>query len=248
MEENKTNLPSGWQRIQPLLDEGLLEWALERSKEFVKLMAYYRCAMMEIETKFNVLNEEFSLQYDRNPISSIKSRLKNLRSIQEKIKRRGLPFTLEAIEQNLNDVAGIRVICSFPEDVYMLADALLQQDDITLLQRKDYIANPKENGYRSLHLIVTVPIFLAYEKRLMKVEIQLRTIAMDFWATLEHQLRYKKDYAISPEMAQELKDCAEESAQLDMRMDALRKRVFQQSMDGTTSDALMTNHELPPQT
>ena len=248
MEENKTNLPSGWERIQPLLDEGLLEWALERSKEFVKLMAYYRCAMMEIETKFNVLNEEFSLQYDRNPISSIKSRLKNLRSIQEKIKRRGLPFTLEAIEQNLNDVAGIRVICSFPEDVYMLADALLQQDDITLLQRKDYIANPKENGYRSLHLIVTVPIFLAYEKRLMKVEIQLRTIAMDFWATLEHQLRYKKDYAISPEMAQELKDCAEESAQLDMRMDALRKRVFQQSMDGTTSDALMTNHELPPQT
>ncbi len=248
MEENKTNLPSGWGRIQPLLDEGLLEWALERSKEFVKLMAYYRCAMMEIETKFNVLNEEFSLQYDRNPISSIKSRLKNLRSIQEKIKRRGLPFTLEAIEQNLNDVAGIRVICSFPEDVYMLADALLQQDDITLLQRKDYIANPKENGYRSLHLIVTVPIFLAYEKRLMKVEIQLRTIAMDFWATLEHQLRYKKDYAISPEMAQELKDCAEESAQLDMRMDALRKRVFQQSMDGTTSDALMTNHELPPQT
>ena len=231
-----------------MLDEGLLEWALERSKEFVKLMAYYRCAMMEIETKFNVLNEEFSLQYDRNPISSIKSRLKNLRSIQEKIKRRGLPFTLEAIEQNLNDVAGIRVICSFPEDVYMLADALLQQDDITLLQRKDYIANPKENGYRSLHLIVTVPIFLAYEKRLMKVEIQLRTIAMDFWATLEHQLRYKKDYAISPEMAQELKDCAEESAQLDMRMDALRKRVFQQSMDGTTSDALMTNHELPPQT
>ena len=155
---------------------------------------------------------------------------------------------MEAIEQNLNDVAGIRVICSFPEDVYMLADALLQQDDITLLQRKDYIANPKENGYRSLHLIVTVPIFLAYEKRLMKVEIQLRTIAMDFWATLEHQLRYKKDYAISPEMAQELKDCAEESAQLDMRMDALRKRVFQQSMDGTTSDALMTNHELPPQT
>ena len=248
MEENKTNLPSGWGRIQPLLDGGLLEWALERSKEFVKLMAYYRCAMMEIETKFNVLNEEFSLQYDRNPISSIKSRLKNLRSIQEKIKRRGLPFTLEAIEQNLNDVAGIRVICSFPEDVYMLADALLQQDDITLLQRKDYIANPKENGYRSLHLIVTVPIFLAYEKRLMKVEIQLRTIAMDFWATLEHQLRYKKDYAISPEMAQELKDCAEESAQLDMRMDALRKRVFQQSMDGTTSDALIINHELPRQT
>ena len=218
-------------RIQPLLDEEVLNWAQQRTREYSKLMAYYKCAIMEIETKFNVLNEEFSLQYDRNPISSIKSRLKSIVSIKDKLDRRNLPFTLPSIEENLNDVAGIRVICSFPEDVYMLADALLKQDDITLISRKDYIANPKENGYRSLHLIVTVPIFLAHEKRIMKVEIQLRTIAMDFWASLEHQLRYKKDYTFTDEMAKELTYCAELSAQLDQRMDALRKQVLDSDTD-----------------
>ncbi|MBQ2817057.1 MAG: GTP pyrophosphokinase family protein [Clostridia bacterium] len=187
-------------------------------------MAYYRCAMMEIETKLNVLNEEFSLRYDRNPINSTKTRLKRMTSIKDKLDRRSLPFDLNSIEENLNDVAGVRVVCSFLEDVYMIADALLKQDDITLIRKKDYIKEPKENGYRSLHLIVTVPIFLAHEKRLMKVEIQLRTIAMDFWASLEHQLHYKKDIEFTNEMARELKYCAELSAQLDDRMDSLRQR------------------------
>ena len=203
----------------------------ERSKpimeKYSKLMAYYRCAMMEIETKFNVLNEEFSLQYDRNPISGMKSRLKSPVSINKKLESRNLPITVESIESNLNDVAGIRVICSFPEDVYMLADALTKQDDIVLVQKKDYIKNPKPNGYRSLHLIVSVPIFLAHEKRAMKVEIQLRTIAMDFWASLEHQLRYKKDVVFTEQMAEELFNCAELSAELDMRMDALRTIVHE---------------------
>ena len=179
---------------------------------------------MEIETKLNVLNEEFSLRYDRNPINSIKTRLKRMTSIKDKLDRRSLPFDLNSIEENLNDVAGVRVVCSFLEDVYMIADALLKQDDITLIRKKDYIKEPKENGYRSLHLIVTVPIFLAHEKRLMKVEIQLRTIAMDFWASLEHQLHYKKDVEFTDEMARELKYCAELSAQLDDRMDSLRQR------------------------
>ncbi len=196
-----------------------------RFHQFQKLMAYYRCAIMETTTKFNVLNEEFSLRYDRNPINGIKSRLKQLPSIKDKLDKKGLPFTLESIEKNLSDVAGIRVICSFPDDVYMLADALLKQDDITLISKKDYIANPKSNGYRSLHLIVTVPIFLAHEKRIMKVEIQLRTIAMDFWASLEHQLRYKKNAAFTDEMANELLCCAELSAELDARMGALRSAV-----------------------
>ena len=203
----------------------------ERSKpimeKYSKLMAYYRCAMMEIETKFNVLNEEFSLQYDRNPISGMKSRLKSAVSIKKKLESRNLPITVESIESNLNDVAGIRVICSFPEDVYMLADALTKQDDIVLVQKKDYIKNPKPNGYRSLHLIVSVPIFLAHEKRAMKVEIQLRTIAMDFWASLEHQLRYKKDVVFTEQMAEELINCAELSAEHDMRMDALRNIVHE---------------------
>ena len=122
-------------------------------------MAYYRCAMMEVSAKFNVLNEELSLQYDRNPIETIKTRLKSPESIVEKLQRRGYPFTVESIEKNLNDVAGVRVICSYTSDIYMLADAFIRQDDITLLERKDYIEDPKPNGYRSLHLIVEIPIF-----------------------------------------------------------------------------------------
>lgn len=192
---------------------------------YQKLMAYYRCAIMEISTKFNVLNEEFSLQYDRNPISNIKSRLKKVSSMKEKLEKNGHPFTLDSIENNLNDVAGIRVVCSFPDDVYMLANALVKQDDINLIAKKDYIKNPKPNGYRSLHLIVTVPIFLAREKRIMKVEIQLRTIAMDFWATLEHQLRYKKNIEFTDDVAKELFLCAKLSAELDSRMDALRDKI-----------------------
>ncbi len=197
----------------------------ETALKFQKLMAYYRCAIMEIETKFKVLNEEFSLQYDRNPINSIKTRLKKVPSILEKLERKNLPIEVEAIEENLNDIAGIRVVCAFPEDVYTLADALLKQDDITLICKKDYIEHPKENGYRSLHLIVAVPIFLENEKRIMKVEIQLRTIAMDCWASLEHQLRYKKDYDFTKEMERELFACAKMSTELDARMDRLRKEA-----------------------
>lgn len=200
------------------------DYSTENALTFNKLMAYYRCALMEIETKFNVLNEEYSLQHDRNPISSIKTRLKSPISIKEKLERNDFPVTTESIETNLSDVAGIRVICSFPEDVYALANALLRQDDIILVKKKDYIKNPKANGYRSLHLIVAVPIFLSCEKRIMHVEIQLRTIAMDFWASLEHQIRYKKDTEFTEEMMKELYECAKVSADLDMRMDTLRKK------------------------
>ena len=225
MSEKKFNEKQFRERMLSLADDQAIEWVQETTRKYVRLMAYYRCAMMEIETKFNVLNEEFSLQHDRNPISSIKTRLKSMPSIQEKLERKGLPMSLTAIEENLNDIAGVRVICSFPEDVQTLADALLKQDDIQLIERKDYISNPKPNGYRSLHLIVSVPIFLENEKRIMKVEIQLRTIAMDCWASLEHQLRYKKDFAFTDDMAAELSDCARLSAELDARMDALRQLV-----------------------
>jgi len=213
------------EQLNGVFSPDVIEWSKPIMQNFQKLMAYYRCAIMEIETKFNVLNEEFSLRYDRNPISSIKSRLKSLPSMRDKLERKNIPMSIIAIEENLNDVAGVRVICSFPDDVYLLANALLKQDDITLVEAKDYIKNPKPNGYRSLHLIVTVPIFLAHEKKLMKVEIQLRTIAMDSWASLEHQLRYKKDYAFDERMANELLRCAELSAELDARMDALRETV-----------------------
>ncbi len=213
------------QQLEMAFTADVLEWGKDYMQRFTKLMAYYRCAMMEIETKLNVLNEEFSLQYDRNPINSIKTRLKSSGSMREKLEKKGLPLSISAIETNLADVAGVRVICSFPKDVYTISEALLKQDDIQLVEMKDYIKNPKPNGYRSLHLIVTVPIFLAHEKKLMKVEIQLRTIAMDSWASLEHQLRYKKDYEFTEEMKAELLHCANLSAELDSRMDSLRSKV-----------------------
>jgi len=212
-------------KSQIFFDEIKAEQAKMFFQQYNRLMAYYRCAMMEIETKFNVLNEEFSLQYDRNPINDIKTRLKNPMSIKDKLDRKHLSITIDNIEKNLNDIAGVRVVCAFPDDVYMLADSLLKQDDIKLIEKKDYIKNPKPNGYRSLHLIVSVPIFLAKTKRQMKVEIQLRTIAMDSWASLEHQLKYKKDFEFTDKMENELFYCAKLSAELDSRMDSLRDLV-----------------------
>lgn len=213
------------QRLLSVVDDSTIDWAMRKTGEFNKLMTYYKCAMKEVETKLSVLNEEFSLEYDRNPISSIKTRLKSFPSIMEKLERKNLPITIESVEDRINDIAGIRVICSFHEDVYTIAKALLRQDDVELIEEKDYIANPKSNGYRSLHLIVQTPIFLANEKRMMRVEIQLRTIAMDFWASLEHQLRYKKDIEQTDEMTMELYECAAASAALDLRMDRLRKKA-----------------------
>ena len=194
--------------------------------QFRLSMLYYRCAIREMETKFEVLDEEFSLRHDRNPISSIHSRLKDGASIQQKLRKKGLPMSLVAMEQNVLDVAGIRVICPFLDDVFDLERSLLEQDDVTLVRRKDYIHNPKPNGYRSLHLIVAVPIFLSGGKRMVNVEVQIRTIAMDFWASLEHQLRYKKDFKFSDEAEAELKLCAELSAQLDTRMELLRQKII----------------------
>lgn len=220
---------------QIFADKGTTEMIERYAHGYAELMAYYRCAIMEVETKFNVLNEEFSLQFDRNPIESIKSRLKRPVSIRNKLNRYGLEVSFDNIKDNINDIAGIRVVCSFIDDVYVLADALLKQDDITLIEKKDYIKNPKSNGYRSLHLIVAVPIFLAHEKRMMNVEIQLRTIAMDFWASLEHQLRYKKDFVYTEEMLNELKECAETSAELDRRMENLRLTV-RYSLDNYNRD------------
>lgn len=208
-----------------MIREEILRWVQENYAIYRELMAYYRCAMMEMETKFNVLNEELSLEYDRNPIETIKVRLKSPESIGNKLIRKGLEPTVENIEQNLFDIAGVRVICAFPEDIYMLASSLLRQDDIRLVEKKDYIADPKPNGYRSLHLIVEIPIFLHDEKRLMKVEVQLRTIAMDCWASLEHKIRYKKDLPDPDSIAAELKACADISAELDNRMDAVRKTI-----------------------
>lgn len=212
------------QMFQNLDTQGILDIVKTEVEPFNYLMAYYKCALMEIETKFKVLDEEFSLQHDRNPIESIQTRLKSTDSIIEKMNRKGIPFSTKSIEENLFDIAGIRIICSFREDIYFLASCLLGQDDVYLIEKKDYIANPKDNGYRSLHLIVETPIFLEHNKKMMKVEVQLRTMAMDFWASLEHKLKYKKNLEIE-ELTRELKDCAEQSAALDQKMDTIRKKI-----------------------
>ncbi|WP_211236688.1 GTP pyrophosphokinase [Atopobacter phocae] len=219
-----TDKPQTYSLSMPHHEKQLLEWTRSRGYPYQRLMTYYRCAIKEVETKFQVLDEASSLNNDRNPISGIKTRLKSLPSIVEKLERRGLPLTVESIEENLFDVAGVRVICSFVEDVYKLANSLLAQDDVVLIAKKDYIQSPKLNGYRSLHLIIEIPIFLETEKKKMKVEIQLRTIAMDAWASLEHQLRYKKGTAFTEEMQQALIKCAKTSAQLDGEMDWLREQ------------------------
>ena len=195
--------------------------------EMQTLMSYYKCAMHEIEAKFKVLNEQFSLQHERNPIESIKTRLKSFESIQEKLERKNLPLTASAIWDNLNDVAGIRVVCSFIDDIHMLAYCLISQDDVELIEIKDYIKHPKENGYRSLHLIVQVPIFLLDDKRYVRAEVQLRTINQNSWAKLEHRMRYKKNLSeeILSQTHDELLECAELSNQLDLKMQGIRNII-----------------------
>lgn len=211
--------------VSTLAEKDVKGWIDKYSAPYKRLMSYYQCAIMEVETKFNVLNEELSLQYDRNPIETIKSRLKSPESIIDKVNRKKLPMTVESIEKNISDIAGIRVICSFQSDIYMLAEAFLKQDDITLVEKKDYIQAPKSNGYRSLHLIVEIPIFLRDEKRIMKVEVQFRTISMDWWASLEHKICYKKDVADYENVRRDLRECADIGASLDERMESIRQRV-----------------------
>ena len=173
------------------ISDEFLDFIKKNKEPYDTLISYYKCAMMEVETKFRVLNEQFSLEYDRNPIESIKTRIKSTDSLIRKIRDKNIPLTMTSVENNINDIAGVRIICSFLDDIYTLADCLINQDDITLIKIKDYVKNPKDNGYRSLHLIVSVPIFLQNEKRDVKVEVQLRTISMDSWASLEHKISIK---------------------------------------------------------
>ncbi len=212
-----------------LLSDEFIGFVQTNKKPFDTLMSYYQCAIMEVETKFKVLSEEYSLEYDRNPIESIKSRVKSLESLLKKIRKKNIPLTMTSIEENIQDIAGVRVICSFQDDIYTLADCFLSQDDVILLEKKDYIKNPKPSGYRSLHLIIQIPIFLQEGKRMVTVEVQLRTIAMDFWASLEHKLRYKKNIPEeqSKFLAEEMMQCAEISASLDERMQNVRDVIMQ---------------------
>ena len=197
--------------------------------EFQELMMMYSCAIREMRTKLEVLNDGLSVHHQRNPIEFITSRVKKPLSIVEKLHRYGVPVSVESVEKNLNDVAGVRVICSFIDDIYTVADMLLRQDDITLIKKKDYIEHPKDNGYRSLHLIIEIPVFFSNQKKNMRVEVQIRTIAMDFWASVDHQLKYKQDIEDvenADELSAELKECADIIAQTDARMQAIKNKIY----------------------
>ena len=206
--------------------------------DYKDLMMGYACAIKEINTKFEVLDTEFEVRYKRNPISSIETRLKSQTSILEKMARLGIAPSRENIENNLNDIAGIRVICSYIDDIYFLADALTKQDDIKLIKRKDYISNPKPNGYRSLHLIVSVPIFFAESSKEVKAEVQIRTIAMDFWASLEHQIKYKKNVKNADKVIARLKECADEIAHVDETMQQIRVEMDKIQENSTDAETL----------
>ena len=190
-------------------------------RAFVATENLYLSAAREIATKLENLNDEFRCTKDRNPIQQIRTRIKSPRSIMDKLRRRALPLSVESARENLTDIAGVRVICSYIDDIYLIAGLLLSQDDVELVKESDYIKEPKPNGYRSLHLVVCIPVFLSDRTEAVHVEIQIRTIAMDFWASLEHELAYKLGDTKSDAVARELKACADVIADTDRRMQAL---------------------------
>lgn len=236
--------------LEEELTEGLITLLdtpekVNRTRKFMDMLVGYRellmmytCAIKEVRTKFEVLDTEFSVRYQRNPISAITTRLKHTNSIMAKLDRYGYRFSVDNIEAYINDAAGIRVICSYIDDIYEIADSLLAQDDITLVTKKDYITDPKPNGYRSLHLIVKVPVFFANFKKDMKVEVQIRTIAMDFWASLEHQIKYKHNIPNQQEIVAQLKECAEVISLTDQKMLDIRKQI-EAVMDTPTEEEIL---------
>ena len=211
-------------------DISVPESLIHVGRQFQQIMMMYNCAIREVRTKLEVLNDELSIRNQRTPIEMIKARVKRPESMVEKLKRRGLPITLESVVNNLDDVAGIRVICSFVDDIYEVADMLIRQDDIHVVAIKYYIRTPKENGYRSYHMIIEVPVFFSDRKKNMRVEVQIRTIAMDFWASLDHQLKYKKELSDDLHISEKLKKCADVIAQTDVMMLDIRKEIEAQGV------------------
>ena len=212
------------------LPEGAEKY-FDHLKTFQEMMMRYQCAVLEVQTKLQVLNNDMSVRYSRNPIEFVKTRIKSPLSIVEKLKRKGLDINVDNMVQNLNDVAGVRVICSFADDIYEVANMLARQNDVKVIEVKDYIKNPIENGYRSYHMIVEIPVFFSDKTMNMRVEIQIRTIAMDFWASLEHELHYKKELDQSGDIVEELKNCAEIINKTDCKMLDIRNRIDKQKKD-----------------
>ena len=220
MDQKKMDLlPAG-------LDHAGIVQLMETMQPFRQMMMRYECAMLEVKTKIQVLDREFASRYQRNPVEHISTRLKSALSILEKLERKGLDVSFENIQKEIHDVAGIRIVCSFRQDIYDIANLLMNQDDLTVLRIKDYIREPKANGYRSLHLLLGVPIFLSSGKELMCVEVQIRTVAMDFWASLDHKLRYKRELENEEEITARMTKCATVIAELDKEMQSIHRSIF----------------------
>ncbi len=195
--------------------------------EFFTVQIRYQAAIHEVQTKLEILDNEFQMKHSRNPIHHMQSRMKSIQSMMEKLRRRNERVSVASAVENLTDIAGIRVVCYYIEDIYTIANLLTSQDDIKILKWRDYIQEPKENGYRSLHIVVEVPVFLAEGRTPVPVEVQIRTIAMDFWASLEHSLRYKAAESVPQDISDELLQAAWDITALDEKMQSIRKRVDQ---------------------
>ena len=205
--------------------------AYSQLDQWNSVMFLYESALKAINTKIEILNEEFIHMYGHTPIEHIKSRVKTPDSIVKKMKRNGYEVTIENMVEKLSDIAGIRIICSFNQDIYQIADMIARQKDVTVLYVKDYIRKPKPNGYKSYHMVVTIPIYLTEGPVETKVEIQIRSVAMDFWASLDHQLKYKKSFIDdNGEISEELKQCAEVIAGTDVKMLEIRKKIEAQGV------------------
>ena len=193
--------------------------------EFFTVQCRYQAAIREVQTKLEILDDEFQMKHRRNPIHHMQTRMKSIQSMMEKLQRKHETISIASAVTNLTDIAGVRVICSYIQDIYTVADLLTSQDDVKVLRVRDYIKNPKPNGYRSLHLVLEIPVFLSEGRVLVPVEVQIRTIAMDFWASLEHSLRYKAEGQVTEEVSQELLQTASDIAALDQRMQLIHDKV-----------------------
>ncbi len=211
--------------VQELLPQETQERIMDQLYQFVELEHLYESAIREVKTKLEILDSEFKTKYDHNPIHHLEDRVKSPQSILEKLSRKGLSFSCDNARQTLSDIAGVRVVCNYIDDIYTVADLLTAQDDVKLINHKDYIKNPKPNGYRSLHLVIETPVYLSEKKELVPVEVQIRTIAMNFWATLEHDLKYKTNSVVSAELAEQLRCCAETIADTDRQMQDIYKKL-----------------------
>ncbi|MDR7077545.1 putative GTP pyrophosphokinase [Neobacillus niacini] len=208
--------------------------------ELTRFMMAYKFALDEMTTKINILKDEFNYIHDYNPIEHVNSRLKSPESIFKKVQRKGIDFSLESIKENIKDIAGMRITCSFISDIYELSRMIAKQKDVRIIEYKDYIKNPKPNGYQSLHMIVEIPIFMSDREELTLVEVQIRTIAMDFWASLEHKIYYKYNKEIPQKMLDELKATADMAGSLDRKMESLHREMAKMKQADEADEMLLT--------